>query len=377
MKSSQAAFDLLVAEEVSSEAVYKRKYRRPEWPGEQSGATIGIGYDLGQTPKNIIIEDWKGRVPQSMLDAMVSASGATGTKGKAATARIKKLVDIPWETALAVHEEKVVPRWESTLQKALPNTSRLTPDCFGALLSLTFNRGPSFSTPGDRYREMRAIKKHMENEDFRSIPAELRAMKRLWPNSSGLRKRRDTEARMFERGLSAPHNTESIEIEVVQRKLNALGYHEVGQIDGKWGGRTKGAIAAFKNDRHLSETSDGITPKLLAELDKAESEGWQRSIAPARADATVSEIKAEAPEIVPAEQTKKLGIASAVASGAGLVASGFKESVEWLGPVKDFFADLPLEVWLGATTVVALGIAWNAWRTSHGIAQAYRTGERN
>jgi hypothetical protein len=377
MKSSQAAFDLLVAEEVSSEAVYRRKYRRPEWPGEQSGATIGIGYDLGQTSKNTIIEDWKGRVPQTMLDAMVSACGATGSKGRAATARIKKLVDIPWETALAVHQEKVVPRWESTLQKALPNTSKLTPDCFGALLSLTFNRGPSFSKAGDRYREMRAIKSHMENEDFRSIPAELRAMKRLWPNSSGLRKRRDTEAKLFERGISAPHNQESVEIEVVQRKLNALGYHEVGQIDGKWGGRTRGAIAAFKNDRHLAEASDSITPKLLEELDKAIAEGWKRSIAPARSEATVAELEKEVPEIVPSEQTKKLSIAASAASGAALVGNAFKDSIGWLEPIKAFFADLPLSVWLGATTVVALGIAWNAWRTSHGIATAYRTGERN
>lgn len=377
MKSSKAALDLIIAEEVSSEAVYRRKYRKPEWPGEQSGATVGIGYDLGQTSKAVIIEDWNGRVPQAMLDAMVSASGATGARGKATTARIKSKVDIPWETALEVFNECTVPRWEAIVAKALPNTNKLTPDCFGALLSLTYNRGPSFSKSGDRYKEMRAIKSAMAAEDFDGIPNQIRAMKRIWPNSSGLRKRRDTEAKLFERGLSAPHNQESIQIELVQRRLDALGYHEVGTIDGKWGGKTAGAIAAFKNDRNLDDLPPGITPKLIDELEKADRADWKRKIAPARKEATPAEVAEHVPEIVPAEQTKNAGIVGTIGTGAALVGSSFKDSVEWLGPVKDFFAELPLTVWLAAATAIALGITWNAWRTSHRIAQAYRTGERN
>ena len=53
----------------------------------------------------------------------------------------------------------------------------------------------------NRYREMRAIKWHMQHEDYWKIPAELRAMKRIWPYVKGLQARREREAKLFERGL--------------------------------------------------------------------------------------------------------------------------------------------------------------------------------
>lgn len=199
---SDRAFNLIVVEEVSSQAVYTKKYRRPEWPGASSGATVGIGYDLGQTARETIRKDWEGRVSASMLDAMMGASGYTGQAGKIATGSIKSLVDIPWETAIAVHRECVLPRWETTTRKHLPNCDKLSGDSFGALVSLTFNRGPSFSNAGERYREMRAIKDHMAAQRFGSIPAEFRSMKRLWPDLPGLQKRRDREAEMFRDGLA-------------------------------------------------------------------------------------------------------------------------------------------------------------------------------
>lgn len=204
MRSSQAAFDDIVREEVSSEAVYRKKYQRPEWPGAMSGVTVGIGYDLGQTDRATIRADWSGRVTANMLDIMVACSGKTGTAGRDATSQVRHLIDIPWETAIAVHKESVIPRWEARVAAALPNTEKLSGDCFGALLSLTFNRGPSFDRDGDRYREMRAIKIHMAAGNFAAIPGELRGMKRLWPDIKGLRDRRDREAALFERGLMAP-----------------------------------------------------------------------------------------------------------------------------------------------------------------------------
>ena len=41
---SRASFDLVVAEEVTNQAIYEKKYRHVlEYPGEQSGPTGGIG----------------------------------------------------------------------------------------------------------------------------------------------------------------------------------------------------------------------------------------------------------------------------------------------------------------------------------------------
>ncbi|RAI34196.1 glycoside hydrolase family protein, partial [Rhodoplanes roseus] len=205
MRISDRAFDDIVGDEVTDRATYERQYRRPTWPGEESGATVGIGYDLGQTARSTIEADWRGRVPDDMLAAMVAVAGRTGQDGKDATAAIRHLVDVPWETAIAVHRDCVVPRWEATVRNALPNCDALHPHCFGALVSLTFNRGASFGRDGDRYTEMRAIKAAMAQRDFAAVPALIRAMKRIWKGKGldGLLTRRDREAKLFEDGLAA------------------------------------------------------------------------------------------------------------------------------------------------------------------------------
>ena len=60
---------------------------------------------------------------------------------------------------------------------------------------------------------MRNIKSYMRAKHFNQIPDEIRSMKRLWPNSRGLRDRRDAEAKLFELGLTsnsvAPRGTPS------------------------------------------------------------------------------------------------------------------------------------------------------------------------
>jgi GH24 family phage-related lysozyme (muramidase) len=73
----------------------------------------------------------------------------------------------------------------------------------GALVSLVFNRGASLG-PDDKRKEMRNIAAHMQARNFDAIPAEIRAMKRIWegkPKLRGLLVRRDKEAAFFEEGL--------------------------------------------------------------------------------------------------------------------------------------------------------------------------------
>lgn len=93
-----------------------------------------------------------------------------------------------------------MPRWVGLVQNALPNTNMLSPDRLGALVSLAYNRGPSFSARGPRYQEMRVIRQAMVAQNFDAIPQQFRAMKRLWPNVPGLQIRREREAVLFERG---------------------------------------------------------------------------------------------------------------------------------------------------------------------------------
>jgi hypothetical protein len=211
---SQAAIDLIVREEVSGEDIYERNYRRPEWPGGSSGVTIGIGYDVGAgvSDRAQLWADWRGRIPNQMIAALEPAIGVTGDRARLLTARLRDRVDVPWDAAMAVFEGVDVPRWYALCAKALPNFEELSPDCRGALVSLAYNRGASFSKrrdPGDsqdRYREMRAIRRYMAERRFDPIPDEFRSMKRLWKGKGrdGLLARRDREASLFEIGLKQP-----------------------------------------------------------------------------------------------------------------------------------------------------------------------------
>ncbi len=166
-KISKKAFDMIVGFEVSSEAVYEKKYRGPIWPGFKSGVTIGIGYDIGQTGAAVVQADWSGVISDAMLAALKTAVGVTGPAAQQRAAQLKGQVDVPFSAAIKVHSDRVIPRWVAVVEKALgPNTSSLSPDCLGALVSLTYNRGPSFSKAGPRYEEMRAIKDCVANRRF-------------------------------------------------------------------------------------------------------------------------------------------------------------------------------------------------------------------
>jgi len=165
-----------------------------------SGVTIGIGYDCGYTTKDKLRQDWQA-LPARMVEALIGTVGITGGAAGERARRLRDIVNVPWEIALSVLDHRDVPNWVAIVRKALPNTELLGPDCLGALVSLAYNRGASFSKAGPRYAEMRAIKGHMASRQFDRIPAEFRSMKRLWPNMRGLRQRRDDEANLFQKGL--------------------------------------------------------------------------------------------------------------------------------------------------------------------------------
>lgn len=198
---SRDAFDLIVEFEVSSEQVYTSRYRRPVWPGGASGVTVGIGYDVGYATAPTLAADFGGAIPDPTIDALRTAIGKTGAAAQQLAKSLAGQVDVPWAAAISVHKAKVVPRWVGLVERSLANTAAIGPDCLGALVSLTYNRGASFTKAGDRYGEMRAIKAHMAARAFDRIPGELRSMKRIWPSVPGLQKRREREARLFEAGL--------------------------------------------------------------------------------------------------------------------------------------------------------------------------------
>lgn len=195
MNLSTRGIKSIIGWETGGEQEY---YPQPEWPGESSGVTIGIGWDLGMTPATETTRAWAPHLPASTLAALVGVSGRTGEAAQTVLPYVRHLT-IPWAAAMAVFEDVTLPTWYLRTLRIYPQAEELPGDCTAALVSLVFNRGAALS--GDRRREMVAIQSLLKTGKFSEIPNQFRKMTRLWPNSKGLRRRREEEADLFEAGL--------------------------------------------------------------------------------------------------------------------------------------------------------------------------------
>ena len=181
--------------ETSGEEYYKKN---PIWPGGESGVTIGVGWDLGQTPVSETSRAWAPHLDAATLALLVSVSGRKGGAAKEVLKHVRHLV-ISWTSALSVFENVTLPTWYMRTLRIYPQVVDLPGDCAAALVSLCFNRGTSLS--GERRREMCNIQALLRTGNLKEIPKQLREMKRLWPTVEGLRNRRIQEADLFESGL--------------------------------------------------------------------------------------------------------------------------------------------------------------------------------
>lgn len=438
MRSSQKSIDQLIKEEVSSKARYIRDYQQPVWPGEQSGITIGIGYDVGHQTKEKVRADWTGLIPQPMVEELVRVTGLKGAAAKAQLAKARRIVSVPWEAAKSVFYNVDIPRWESIVLRAIPAAKNLPPDCFGVILGLTYNRGASYNKVGeknnDRYREMRAVKAAITAGRYDEVPGHIRSMKRLWPGVKGLIARRETEAKMFEEGLrsraeplyaepeydgvtntatgddrttdidipayEAPTDTPpdmnvqplrgaySLDLEVLQGKLISLRYFEIGDADGRFGGKTFAGVNAFLLDRGVS--SDGIMDAngftsgtawrtVTAEVSAALAQKWSRPIADTRAHATPAVVGKKVEAVRQTWYQKLwawvLGIPATIAAAFKSIAGDDPSS--WIGTAKSYMGMVPTEIYFLGVVGVAIAIYISASRAQNATVRDYQEGRIN
>lgn len=202
---SQRANDLIIQLEISSEQQYTKKYQHPIWPHGNSGVTIGIGYDIGYVSIDFLKEDWEEFIAGDVIEKLSAACNKKGESARDFLPSVRD-VEVNWESALNQFQKKTLPLYVAETEAALPNTNLLSPDSMGALVSLVYNRGPSFAASGARYEEMRNIKARMNDKEFSKIPNEFLSMRRIWeddPNLVGVVKRRELEALLFEQGLGS------------------------------------------------------------------------------------------------------------------------------------------------------------------------------
>ena len=177
---------------------YNKKLRKPIVPdpdNTDSGVTIGIGYDCGQCSGTKIKFDWQSVVPLHMVNALATVAGL---KKRAAVNSLGRLtmVDVPIEPALQVFYNTTIHQYSKEALRIYPDLFKLHPVEQSTIVGLVYNRGADLK--GDRRREMRDLIIAIKNDDDNEMADLIRAMKRLWPDTLGLRRRRDLEAALIE-----------------------------------------------------------------------------------------------------------------------------------------------------------------------------------
>jgi len=204
---SKKSLDLILEFEVGGGENYYNKFlKNPAWPGEQSGVTIGVGYDLGYVNKSEFSEDWKD-LPKETFDRLYKVVGIKGYNTKNLIRGLKD-ISIPWDLSLKVFNNKTVTKFWNLTKQTFPNFDNLPEDAKGGLVSLVFNRGNALE--GDRRREMKLIRDGMklvssyDQKALSFIANQIRNMKRIWAGGSiekGMNRRRDAEAKLIEESL--------------------------------------------------------------------------------------------------------------------------------------------------------------------------------
>lgn len=194
---SPAAVALIVGFEIISPAYYTKRLQSPVYPGGASGATIGIGYDLGHQARDTIAADWAEH-PQ--LERLLPAAGVMGAPARQLV-RTMRDVRTPLADAQRVFSAATLPTYNALTARTFANGwDALPPNTSGSLTSLVYNRGASMR--GDRRREMREIRDAcVPSGDAACIATEIRAMKRHWMGTSierGMAARREAEAVLAE-----------------------------------------------------------------------------------------------------------------------------------------------------------------------------------
>jgi lysozyme len=258
---------------------------------------------------------------------------------------------------------------------------------FDALVSLVFNIG------GTAFAKSTLLKK-LNARDYRSAADQFLVWNKGTVNGKrvaigGLTTRRKAERVQFvsEGAPAAPvaamtvpvAKTDKTTVEVVQRKLFEKGYTEVGSrradgsFDGEMGKMTRAAITVFRQENDLP-AGDFIDQQLLDTLDTAPARKLARNDAPAQL------VRQAVPEVRSNWMMKIGALVTAAISSAGAFFDGIVANLGiargYVDNVKDYAADVPGYVWMGAVVAVASGVYLVARHGEKKGVEAYQDGSR-
>jgi hypothetical protein len=198
---SKKSIDFIIQQEVGGRAYYEKALQKPSWPGGESGATLGIGYDVGYENMAQFIKDWGDNLSADNIKIIKPLVGIKGEKVKDLLKGDILNIRIPYNIAYDVFVKNDVPRYFAMTKKIYPQLDTLNEDTQGALVSMVFNRGIGLT--GDSRTEMRAIVDLVAKKDYEGIAEEVEKSKRLWEHKGldGLVIRREAEADMIRNSI--------------------------------------------------------------------------------------------------------------------------------------------------------------------------------
>jgi GH24 family phage-related lysozyme (muramidase) len=162
------------------------------------------------------------------------------------------------------------------------------------------------------------------------------------------------------------------QIRQVQEMIDRAGYHEIGEIDGKWGPRSRGALSTLQLDAGLPDTSGTLDGPTLQHLPFA-----KRKVDTARANATSADVAATASGVIqPSLTTRARAWGGAALAGAGTILStGLSYVGDAYEYVKDLKDSIPIGVWFGLIAAVCLYFGWRATKQVTGSVKSYQAGK--
>jgi GH24 family phage-related lysozyme (muramidase) len=189
--------------EVTGAAAYRQKYKVPTWPSEESGITIGIGYDCQFVKPAQFRLDWSAVLPADVVERLVPVLGVVGSQERLTSV---SSVVVPLPAAVTVFATSSLRRCLDDTRRIYPQVDTLDPSRRTALLSLVYNRGTRLTDkePREERREMRAIQELLSANRLDEIPTQFESMTRLWDPAklAGLIDRRRTEATLWRSGFA-------------------------------------------------------------------------------------------------------------------------------------------------------------------------------
>ncbi len=176
---------------------------------------------------------------------------------------------------------------------------------------------------------------------------------------------------------TTPHGRVNDQIASVQKALVDMGYHEVGLIDGAWGGATAGAIKAFLNDRGLDDWRADMSQRVIDEIARVNLTGWKRDIAPERKNVTPKDLARTNTTMRNVLRTKNLGfwgmISGAVVAVFNAVSTYFTAAWEMVKPVREVFGHIHWSVYLILFICICIFLYKNANQAEEDQTEAFHS----